>query len=153
MGLLDHYGDENKVITRAKAVTYSVQIEHGHWEHSEAPGAVTVYAHDFRYVRRCTYQYSYVGMDFATANECKEAFDEHFKRDTSVSEWDPDLGDFEEKDGGARQMAEVKVVCTGGTMYACTIDVCEEDTKMRIEGDESPAALFAEENRRQYDFN
>lgn len=150
MGLLNIYGEDNKVVLNGKVVTYSRSRIYGQWNYTGMPGQITTYDWVWEYHRYCEKSYMYVGMDKATAEACARAMVTKFTRTFKVSDWDAATGSFQDNDGGQVCMAEVAVQQREGHMYDVLVYVREDDGRLRLNS-VTPETLFTAENNRDYD--
>lgn len=149
MALLNTYSSANRVVTEDKVVTYSITRLQGEWSYNISPWQDYTYYTAYEYHRYCTKTYYYVGMDRATAGSCAAAMVTKYTRNFENSDWYSD-GTFHDVYGGTICMADICIQQTAGHMYSVVVNVREDDTKIRLTIT-SPAALFSDENARDYD--
>lgn len=137
MALLDSYGDFNKVTRSGLNKVYAYEAK---------------YIKDFggmayRYTRRCTKDYSYVGMDYDTAQACKAVKMEQYKRTIRGWFWEPEQDPPFVPRNMVKYGAEVTVVNTSGDMWECRIQVNENEDVWSTESVSDIASLFNETGR------
>ena len=132
--LLNYFDERNKVILQGKSVWYQADYVLGSWTGTTvvASAASVTYGAMWRYSRFATKHYKYVGMDYATAQQCADAMVQKYTRSTRLYQWSPiagEMGDWLNLDGGQTLMAIVSIILVDGKMYDVDIIVDEHDEK------------------------
>lgn len=154
MGLLSTATAANRKTERLLTVTYSRSAVKGKW--AWVSGNVTSWrdvAYEVHRYASCAYRY--VGMDYASALAAAKTIRASYTRAFKGSEWHGSgtyAGTFRDLDMGKRCQASVEVVRTAGHLYDVVVDVSEDDMRMSLQPSGATAALFAAENKRQYDY-
>lgn len=152
MGLINSYGNNNKVVINGKTVSYSQGRISGKWTWVHSALWVDTFSWMWEYHRYCQMTYSYVGMDLASANACAQALIQQYTRTFYVSVWNEERGEFDVQLGGSMPMAEVAVQQRAGCMYDVVVSIREDDTRLvRVPPRTGPQELFTAENARSYD--
>lgn len=141
MALLTTYTDANKVLLAGKTrrITCGAPSDPTVTASVGDGGAVSV-STDVWYEMIChsTASFAYVGMDYATAQRCRDAMIAKFTRTKSVWEYKATVGDdgsvkvgwAKSGTGATVQEAEVSIANAGGRMYEVTVQVDCEDVLM-----------------------
>lgn len=153
MGLINSYGDGNKVILTSNNITYSVRRIKGNWVKTSMVADVVLetYTSMYEYHRYANYSYTYVGMSYSAAQACVADCQRDFIRATKESEWDEILGDWTDVNGGSYLMCDITAVKRAGDMYDVQVNFREDDSRIRKDADINPTTLFSTENQRSYD--
>ena len=154
MGLLTTWGIDNKVITKGKTVIKDENLIFGTWTGTSvvASAASVTYGTMWKYQRKCTYSYMYVGMDYDTALDCANTLATYYTRNTSHYTWVQtagQMGDWVKRTGGQMLMTRISVIHTDGKMWSVTVDVDETDTIMS-KSQITPS--WTAEDQRKYDY-
>lgn len=155
MALLNTATEDNRVVDTALRVVYSRRKIFGAWTYVSLNVTVTI-TEAWEYLRTATKTYRYVGLDEATANAAVAALQTLYTRSTKVSQFDtaqgsPTYGNFKAVAAGDVPMADIVAQHEAGGMWTVAVAVNELDSRISLSPSESFAALFAVENRRDYD--
>lgn len=137
MALLTSYGEANKETLAGLNKVYTYEAK---WIPSFGGMA-------YHYIRRCTKDYSYVGMDLGTAKACQEAKKQQYTRTIKGWFWEPE----QDPPFAPRNMttigAEVTVSNTAGDMWECRIQVNENEDVWSTSLVADIPSLFSETGR------
>ena len=140
MALLTSYTAANRIILSGKTrrITCGAPSDPTVSATKSEDGAFSV-STDVWYEMIChsTAGFAYVGMDYATAKQCRDAMIAKFTRTKSVWEYKTTvdggtvkIGWVKSSTGATVQEAEVNLTPTGGHMYEVTVQVDCEDVLM-----------------------
>lgn len=150
MSLLSTWGDGNKIITQGRNVYYTEALIKGSWDYNYSHVQTIHYDYAHEYRRVCNMQYTYTGMDYDTAKACCSAQISAYTRQSKISEWNDNTGEFSELTSINIPMIQAVVQKHGnGKMYDVVCNVTEDDSRLRISAI-SPETLFTAENSRTY---
>lgn len=139
MGLLTTYSAANRVVDSDTPVTYKVNaIVYEMWH-----AAYEVH-------RYKTKSYKYVGMDFATAQQCAATAAAYYQRVKHTYQLD-DSGTWKTHQSCPCNMADITIERVDGDMYDVVINVNEDDVYMSTGGDLSDLGALFDANNRKYD--
>ncbi len=155
MALLSTASAANRVTERALCVTYSVSAVKGSWSYTNNANVVTTESVAYEFHRYASCRYRYVGMDYASAKAAADSIREKYTRDFWTSEWQgsgENTGTFQDLDMGTKLQGFVEVVRREGHLYDVEVEVSEDDVKMSLSPNITPASLFAKEATRTYEY-
>lgn len=142
MALLNTYGDANKIILSGKTrrITCGPPSEPILTATKSEAGTISVKTDVwFEMICHSTAAFAYVGMDLATAKNCRDAMIRKFTRAKTIWEYktsyDPktgvlNIGWVQSQTGATVQEAEVELSPMGGHMYQVTVQADCEDVVM-----------------------
>lgn len=139
MALLTTYTAANKIILSGKTRRITCGPPSTPIVSAKSEGGTISVTTDVWYEMIChsTAAFAYVGMDFATAKNCRDAMITKFTRTKSVWEFKTTvnagtvtIGWVKSSTGATVQEAEVNLTHVGGHMYQVTVQVDCEDVVM-----------------------
>lgn len=150
---LIYYDKRNRVVYQGKNVTYTKEFVFGNWvgESVVASAAKVYYGHMWKFTRRCTKHYAYVGMERTTALSCYDYLVGFYRRTGTFMTWSStagNMGDWESFTYDGQIMAKIRRIRRSQNLYDVDIVVDEYDEKWNKDGS---AVSWALEDSRDYD--
>lgn len=140
-----------RVIEKGRTVIYSKEIVFGSWAYESGVGQLTIFDAAWKFTRKCTCSFKYVGLTLSEAEEYRDQLTATFTRSIKSSKWKAtNVNDFYDVYFGQACMAEVAIRPIQGEMYEVNVDVNESDEMFRISPNHAFATLFTTENNRDY---
>ena len=153
MALLTSHSSANLVIDSALVVTYSKSLINGNWSYTSA-NVSGYYNYMMEYHRRARMSFRYVGMTKTAAEACKAAMIAAYTRSFKISIWDDTTmgGEWSDDSAGEMPMAEVAMSHNEDGSYDVSVNVNEDDTRMRKTTTAAAySVLFSTERSRAYE--
>lgn len=115
-----------RVIDKGRTVVYSKEIVFGSWSYEEGPGIIRTLDAAWKFTRKCTCSFKYVGLSLEEAEDYRDELTGIFTRSIKSSKWKAiNANEFYDVYFGDSCMAEISIRPIQGTLYEVNVEVNE----------------------------